>query len=269
VLFRSEKIGVTLFFKDLTQVEQQEEQERLRDRLAALGQMAASLAHEIRNPLASIDVMTSLLKRRLGDQPAEVKLVEKIAAEVARLNRTVTQGLEFARPIAPDRREQDVSLIVDQALEDVRNRFPDARIPVHRDYCADVPPAPVDGGLLRQALLNLIRNAFEALDGNGVLTLRVRSGPQDFPRPRWVEVEIADDGPGIPADILDKIFYPFVTTKDGGSGIGLAMARKVVECHHGLIDVTTAPGDGTTFRVRLPLDGDSVARRRNAQDSHR
>jgi PAS domain S-box-containing protein len=267
IVDEGEKKGVALFFKDLTQVEQQEEQERLRDRLAALGQMAASLAHEIRNPLASIDVMTSLLKRRLADHGEEIDLVEKIAGEVARLNRTVTQGLEFARPISPDRREQDVAPVLDQALQEVQNHFPEVRVDVVRDYDPHTPRVPLDAGLLRPVLVNLILNAFEALEGQGRLTLRVRQGPEGAPRARWAEIEIADDGPGIPADVLEKIFYPFVTTKESGSGIGLAMARKVVECHHGLIDVTTQPGDGTTFRLRLPRQAETVDGRMDAQDS--
>jgi signal transduction histidine kinase len=229
--------------------------------------MAASLAHEIRNPLASIEVMTSLLKRRLADSGEEIELVEKIAGEVARLNRTVTQGLEFARPISPDRREQEVAPVLDRALDEVIQRFPDAAVDVAREYDDRAPRVPLDAGLLRPVFVNLIVNAFEALSGQGQLTLRVRQGPEGAPRPRWAEIEIADDGPGIPSDVLDKIFYPFVTTKDGGSGIGLAMARKVVECHHGLIDVTTGPGEGTTFRLRLPRDAETVDGRVDAQDS--
>lgn len=261
------KRGVALFFKDLTQVEQQEEQERLRDRLAALGQMAASLAHEIRNPLASIDVMTTLLKRRLAERGEETDLVEKIAGEVERLNRTVTQGLEFARPISPSPREQDVTPLLDQAVEEVVSHFPGGSVAVVREYGSDTPLVPIDAGLLRPVLVNLVLNAFEALGGSGRVTLRSRRGPEGASRPRWAEIEIADDGPGIPSDILDKIFYPFVTSKEGGSGIGLAMARKVVECHHGLIDVTTAPGEGTTFRIRLPRRADTVDGRQDAQDS--
>ncbi len=247
-----ESEGVALFFKDLTQVERQEEQERLRDRLAALGQMAASLAHEIRNPLASIDVTATLLRRRLRGRDEDQRLVEKIVAEVARLNRTVTQSLEFARPVAPKRTSQAAPPLVDQALEEALSRFPDHEIQVERLYQPDAPPAMVDGPLLRQVFVNLLVNAIEAMEGRGALTLIVRPVARPERQPEALEIVVRDTGPGIPPEVLDKIFSPFITTKKDGSGIGLAVARKIVECHHGVIDVETTPGAGSAFRVRLP-----------------
>ena len=244
--------GVALFFKDLTLVERQEEQERLRDRLAALGQMAASLAHEIRNPLASIDVTATLLLRKLGDGNGVQELVEKIAADVRRLNRTVTGGLEFARALTLERAVQPLPPLLEAALEESRHRFPGGALEIERRYEPDLPDAAVDGHLLRQALVNVIANALEALDGRGCLTLEAHAVARPQHPPVAVDLVIRDTGPGIPAEVREKIFHPFVTTKKGGSGIGLAMARKIVECHHGLIDVTCGPGEGTAFRIRIP-----------------
>jgi signal transduction histidine kinase len=110
----------------------------------------------------------------------------------------------------------------------------------------------VDGHLLRQALVNVIANALEALGGRGHLALEAHAVARPQHPPVAVDLVIRDDGPGIPAEVREKIFHPFVTTKKGGSGIGLAMARKIVECHHGLIDVTSSPGEGTAFRIRIP-----------------
>ena len=190
--------GVALFFKDLTLVERQEEQERLRDRLAALGQMAASLAHEIRNPLASIDVTATLLLRRLGDGNGVQELVEKIAEDVRRLNRTVTGGLEFARTLTLERAAQPLPPLLDAALEESRHRFPGDAIEIERRYDPDLPEAEVDGHLLRQALVNVIANALEALEGRGRLTLEAHAvaRPQHEP----VAVEPRDQGrrPGDP-----------------------------------------------------------------------
>ena len=244
--------GVALFFKDLTLVERQEEQERLRDRLAALGQMAASLAHEIRNPLASIDVTATLLLRKLGDGNGVQELVEKIAEDVRRLNRTVTGGLEFARALTVERTVQPLPPLLEAALEESCYRFPGGAIEIERRYDPDLPEAEVDGHLLRQALVNVIANALEALAGHGRLTLGAHAVERPGHDPVAIDLLIQDDGPGIPAEVRDKIFHPFVTTKKGGSGIGLAMARKIVECHHGSIDVTSAPGEGTAFRIRIP-----------------
>ncbi len=252
-------LGVALFFKDLTLVERQEEQERLRDRLAALGQMAASMAHEIRNPLASIEVMASLLKRKMSGRAGELELVTKIASEVARLNATVTRGLEFARPLVPELQLQPIIEVLEDSLAETTARFPESKVQLAWDTPAQLPEVPVDAALMRQVFVNILANAFEVLEGKGTITIRLTSVARPAREPGAIDVVIEDDGPGIAPDVQDKIFYPFVTTKESGSGIGLAMARKIVECHHGMIDVEFLPSGGTAFRVRLPLLTDHEA----------
>ena len=243
--------GVALFFKDLTIVERQEEQDRLRDRLAALGQMAASLAHEIRNPLASIDVTATLLNRKIDDVEQQ-RLLDKILDEIGRLNRIVAHGLEFARPLVPERSLRSMGELLDVALEEACARTPDQQIRVSKIYHPDAPPVPADRTLMIQVFVNLIANAIDAMGGQGELVLEVVPVSRPEREPSAVDVLIRDNGPGIPDEVRQKVFYPFVTTKKNGSGIGLAMARKVIECHHGVIDVESCEGEGTCFRVRLP-----------------
>jgi signal transduction histidine kinase len=261
-------VGAAIFFKDLTHVEHKEEQERLRDRLAALGQMAANLAHEIRNPLASIDVTCSLLKRRLGKEQAAQDLLTKITDEVRRLNVTITSSLEFVRPLALTLAPGEIESVLDEALMVAIGRWGRETIRIDRKSADSIPTFLMDRGQLRQVFENLLLNALEEMSDGGVLTLEtsVAEAPVAASTPyrpdgtdpwqsfdRYVVVRVADTGPGVPEEHLDKLFYPFFTTKKHGSGVGLSMAKKIVDSHRGLIDVRCEPGNGTEFTVRLPL----------------
>jgi two-component system nitrogen regulation sensor histidine kinase GlnL len=263
--------GAAIFFKDLTHVEHKEEQERLKDRLAALGQMAANLAHEIRNPLASIEVSCSLLKRRLGDEASPRDLLDKIIAEVRRLNRTITSSLEFVRPVSLNLGEARLSDVLDEALATAAGRRGRADLRIVRSYDDAVEPMLMDRGQIRQVFENLFLNAMEAMGDSGTLTVETGSAPAPAvptipyrsPRgasadpwagfDRYAVVRVADTGCGISEEHADKLFYPFFTTKKQGSGVGLAVARKIVDSHRGLIDVQSRPGEGTVFTVRLPV----------------
>ncbi len=264
-------VGAAIFFKDLTYVEHKEEQERLRDRLAALGQMAANLAHEIRNPLAAIEVSCSLLKRRLSAEAAGKDLLDKVVAEVRRLNKTITSSLEFVRPLSLTVASARVEPILDEAIAVAVGRWGKPAIRVDRRYAADVPPFLMDRGQLRQVFENLFLNAMEAMGEEGVLTVETAVTPApaaaSIPyRPpgaapgdpwksfdRYVRVRVSDTGPGIAEEHQDKLFYPFFTTKKQGSGVGLSMAKKIVDSHRGLIDIESRPGAGAVFTVRLPM----------------
>ena len=267
--------GAAIFFKDLTQIEHKEEQERLKDRLAALGEMAASLAHEIRNPLAAIDVSCKLLGRRLkATGPADdsnQELLDKITREVRRLNSTITSSLEFVRPLKLFTERGELLAILDDAIDVARERASQPGVRIERSYPADLQPFLMDRGQLRQVFENLCINAIEAMGTRGVLTVEVeaRTAPsatsipypmgEDRVRDSWhhfeqfAVVRVSDTGPGIGADERDRIFYPFFTTKKQGSGVGLSMAKKIVSSHRGLIDVDDAPGGGALFTVRLPM----------------
>jgi len=261
-------VGAAIFFKDLTHVEHKEEQERLRDRLAALGQMAANLAHEIRNPLASIEVTCSLLKRRLGPAEAAQDLLSKISDEVRRLNVTITSSLEFVRPLALTLAPSVIESVIDEALMVAIGRWGRESIRIDRKSADSIPPFLMDRGQLRQVFENLLLNALEEMSDGGVLTIEtsVVEAPDAATTPyrpdgtdprhgfeRYVVVRVADTGPGVPEEHLDKLFYPFFTTKKHGSGVGLSMAKKIVDSHRGLIDVRSDSSKGTEFTVRLPL----------------
>lgn len=263
--------GAAIFFKDLTYVEHKEEQERLRDRLAALGQMAANLAHEIRNPLAAIEVSCSLLKRRLTPELQGRDLLDKIIAEVRRLNRTITSSLEFVRPLSLSLVPAEIGSILDDALTVAVGRRGRPGIRVEKNYAKGIPVLLVDRGQLRQVFENLFMNSLEAVGDVGVV--RVETDTVAAPaaasipyRPhghenadpwqrfdRYLVVRVSDDGPGIAEEHRDKLFYPFFTTKKQGSGVGLAMAKKIVDRHRGLIDVDSPAEGGAVFTVRLPL----------------
>jgi signal transduction histidine kinase len=257
-----------LFFKDLTHGEHKEEQERLKDRLAALGQMAANLAHEIRNPLASIEVSSSLLKRRLPVDAGERELLDKIIAEVRRLNRTITSSLEFVRPLSLSLAPAHLGGVLDDALAVAVSRRGKPGLRVHRTACPECPPFLMDRGQLRQVFENLFLNAMEAMGDNGTLGIDVSTvrapaavttpyrpagAPETLSFESYAVVRVSDTGPGIPVEHLEKLFYPFYTTKKHGSGVGLSIAKKIVDSHRGIIDVASTRGEGTTFTVRLPL----------------
>jgi two-component system nitrogen regulation sensor histidine kinase GlnL len=268
---RGVPVGSAIFFKDLTHVEHREEQERLKNRLAALGQMAANLAHEIRNPLASIKISCQLLERRLGPQSASRDLLDKIIAEVRRLNGTITSSLEFVRPLEPSFAPSNVESILDDAVRVAigRRGKPGIRI-VRRREDRTIPVFLMDRAQLRQVFENLLLNAMEAMGDEGELLVETFTTPapacaftpyrpKGQPTKPWQNVEryvgirIRDTGPGIPEDLLDKLFHPFFTTKTQGSGVGLSIAKKVVDSHWGLIDVRSRPGEGAEFTVRLPM----------------
>jgi len=248
--------GAAAFFKDLTQVEQKEEQERLKDRLAALGQMAASMAHEIRNPLASIEVSCSLLKRRLGGGGAEAELLDKIIAEVRRLNGTISSSLEFVRPISLDLAPADLAPVLAEALQVALSRRGSDRVEVVERIAPRLPPVVMDRVRIRQVFENLMVNALEAMEGQGRLTVEASLSPAAADAAGvdpWVQIRVADTGPGIDEEHYDKLFHPFFTTKKSGSGVGLSTAEKVVTSHRGLIGVENRPGRGAVFTVRMPV----------------
>ncbi|HKW02037.1 MAG TPA: ATP-binding protein [Vicinamibacterales bacterium] len=257
------KIGATLFFKDLTRVEQLEERERLRDRLAALGEMAAAIAHEVKNPLASIEVAAGVLKRQLSpdpDQSDSVETLDDIIKEAKMANAIVVEVLEFVRPI----QLQVERVQLDEALKDAitlaEGKQARGAVSIDTEIGRDVPELLADSHQLRQLFSNLIANAFEALGGEGHVSIRAALLPGDDeptiaiePPVPQVVVEVRDTGPGIAQDDLERIFSPFFTTKPQGTGLGLAIVRKVVDAHDGHIDAISAPGRGATFRVTLPV----------------
>ncbi len=253
--------GAALFFRDLTRVEQLEERERLRDRLAALGEMAAAIAHEVKNPLAGIEVMAGLLKRRLSDNPEAQTMLADIIGEAKMANAIVLEVLDFVRPVRLHAEDVSVAAIIQDSLLMAGSLVPRRSVAVTVDVPDDLPPVLGDGHQLRQVFTNLLTNAFEALDGTGRLVVQAAALDRlplphapDHPQGPGVAVTVTDDGPGIPESMRERIFNPFFTTKPRGSGLGLAIVRKVIDAHEGRIEVLPgADGVGTCFRLLLPL----------------
>jgi PAS domain S-box-containing protein len=256
-------VGAALFFKDLTHVEQIEERERLRDRLAAVGEMAAVMAHEIKNPLAGIEVLAGLLRRKVPDNPEAQGLVRDIINEAKMANAIVQEVLAFVRPVRLQVDRTSLADALSSAMSLADGKAQRGGIVVDVELPADLPPLGADQHQLTQVFCNLLINAYEALDGRGRIEIAARlahsaadgallpDGHQSVPT---VIVDVTDDGPGMLPDIAEKIFNPFFTTKAQGSGLGLAIVRKIVDAHEGRIDMTTADGRGTKFRVTLPVE---------------
>ena len=243
-----------MFFKDLTRVEQIEERERLRDRLAALGEMAAALAHEVKNPLAGIEVMAGLLRRKIADQPEAQTVLADIISEAKMANAIVQEVLEFVRPIRLQVETTGVADAVRSAVQlaDSKSRRGDVSVDIQLP--AGLPEIQGDQHQLAQLFTNLLINAYEAMEGKGHVsiaadTIRIDDGLEQQDA---ISVELRDDGPGMPPEVAERVFNPFFTTKPQGSGLGLAIVRKIVDAHDGTIDLHTAPGKGTTIRVTLP-----------------
>lgn len=269
--------GAVIIFRDLTPFERSSEQDRLRERLAALGQMAAGLAHEIRNPLAGMEVLVGLLKRELQGRPEAETMLAELTGELRKLADTVTASLDFVRPPSVSREPLDAVALIEESLATARSRVAyDGQI--ERHYDPRLPELSADAEQLRTVLTNLIVNAFEAMAGlppqrprRLVLGLRshvadrvgraVKVAPDGsasglFEGPsREVLISVADSGPGVPPEHRDRVFYPFFTTKEQGSGVGLATAQKIVAAHGGVIELESGAGSGCCFRIRLPDSG--------------
>ena len=254
--------GATLFFKDLTRVEQLEERERLRDRLAALGEMAAAIAHEVKNPLAGIEVMAGILRRQLPDSKDAQTILGDIIKEAKMANAIVLEVLDFVRPIRLQVERVVLADVIRDAITMAESHVHRGDVRVTVTLPAEMSAIQGDPYQLRQLFTNLLTNAFEAMGGRGHITIAATRMAEEEPvaggeghSGPMLMVEVSDDGPGVPQDLMDKIFSPFFTTKPQGSGLGLAIVRKIVDAHDGRIDVSARPGGGTRFRVTLPVSG--------------
>lgn len=256
-------VGAALFFKDLTHVEQIEERERLRDRLAAVGEMAAVMAHEIKNPLAGIEVLAGLLRRKAPDNEDVQALVKDIISEAKLANAIVQEVLAFVRPVRLQVDRTSLAEALASAVVLADGKATRGSILVETLLPVDLPLVAADQHQLTQVFANLLINAYEALDGRGRIVIsaslaNTAAGGALLPDGQHavdtVLVDVADDGPGMPPEVAEKIFNPFFTTKAQGSGLGLAIVRKIVDAHEGRIDMTTTDGRGTRFRVTLPVE---------------
>ena len=217
------------------------------EHLATLGELATGLAHEIRNPLAGIAGVIEIIGRDLPATSPARSVVKDVRQEIARINHIVTDLLQTARPHPPTVRKSDLNTTVEHAVMLGRQQAlaKSVEIALHKD--PTLPEIEHDSDQMHQVMLNLLLNSLQAIDQNGKITVSLES------RGKTAVVQVIDNGRGIAPDHLPNIFRPFYTTKGDGTGLGLSLARRIVEDHQGRIDVSSTLGKGTTFAVILPL----------------
>jgi len=239
------------------QLRRAEADARRAERLAALGQLSAGLAHEIRNPLGVIKGSAEMLSRKVAQsEPLVAELAGYISSEVNRLNALVSRFLDFARPMNLELRPLRISEVVDRSLESVRQQLPELKVTVERHYAAALPEILADEQLCERVFINLITNAYQAMasraDGERILSVAV--APETSNGKTGEAITIEDTGPGVPAEIREQIFNPFFTSKKDGVGLGLSIVAKIVDAHRGWIKLESDPGHGARFQVFLPAE---------------
>jgi len=240
-----EDIGYIAIFQDLTQIKSMQEEIRRKEKWAAIGELSANIAHEIRNPLASLRGSIEMLKNARLSPPQRESLMQIALSEMDRLNRIITDFLTYSRPTRPEPQGIELNQLLRGTCDLLAKSVPE-NINVDRDFRGMIN-LNADPQRLQQVFLNLGLNAFEAMPGGG--TLRIESVKNG----RFAEVRFTDTGCGIPPENREKIFFPFFTTKDTGTGLGLSIAMRIVEDHGGGIRVRTGP-EGSAFSVLLPLE---------------
>jgi two-component system, NtrC family, sensor histidine kinase HydH len=230
------------------QLRKAEAQVRRTERLAALGQLSAGLAHEIRNPLSTIKGSAEMLLKNVNaDGAVAHELAGFISTEVDRTNALVTRFLDFARPLALRLEKNEITEVIDEAVAQVEKHNPPLEVSIYKNYSPDIPPFPFDRQLIERVLYNLLLNAAQASPPQGSVTVKTRQAGD------IVEIDVIDRGTGIAAKDRESIFNPFFTTKSSGVGLGLAIVSKIVDEHGGQIAVESEPGAGSVFRVSLPV----------------
>jgi signal transduction histidine kinase len=234
-------------------LKQQQSAVRRAERLATLGTLTAGLAHEIRNPLVSVKTFLQLLPDRVHDEEFRTSFLQITSGEVERITHLLEQLLEFARPSDPEYRPEDLTKIIDQMATLARNEAFKKRVTLTTHYDDELPRVVIDAKQIKQVVQNLLNNAIQATPEEGRVHLEVRRFRGKGGGPR-VQIEVSDTGKGIPEEDLEKIFTPFFTTRERGTGLGLAMSYRIIEDHAGTIEVKSQIAGGTTFTVTLPFD---------------
>lgn len=229
-----------------TELESKNRELARKNRLADLGQMAAHVAHEVRNSLVPIKLYLSLLKRRLDNDRGSVDIVEKIGGSLTALEATVGDLLTFTADREPQRRPCDVQTMIQEIADSLAPQCLAQGIQWRSEFASQAWLI-VDRDMLRRAVLNLVLNAIDAMPSGGELVVTTWQGVHGF------ELEIADSGNGLPSDVCDRLFEPFFTTKREGTGLGLAIVQRIVEAHGGQVHAANCPEGGAAFTLRFPL----------------
>ena len=246
--------GAVVIFRDVTHERESTAASIESERLHALSLLAAGVAHEIGNPLNSINIHLQLLDREIADIPeAQTRenlkeLVDVARKEVGRLDTIIRQFLKALRPSLPERKPANLSRLVEETLEVMRHEIADRRMLVETDFPSGIPSVEVDATQVKQAFFNIMKNAFQAMEDGGILRISIRK--QD----RFVSVSFEDSGPGIAPEQLGAIYEPFHTTKAEGNGLGMMIVQRIMRDHGGEIDISSEPGRGTCFTLRFPRE---------------
>jgi two-component system sensor histidine kinase HydH len=247
-------VGQVLIIRDLGEVRRLQGEIRRKEKLAAIGGLAAGVAHEIRNPLSSIKGIASYYKSKFEDGSEDKEMAGVMIEEVDRLSRVISELLEFARPTKLNKKLSDMNELLKHSTRLVEQEAAAKKVDIQLNLTSDSIEADVDPDRLTQCFLNLFLNALQAMESGGRLTVSSSTGANGN-----VAIDIKDNGSGISAEGLSKIFDPYFTTKPKGTGLGLAIVHKIIEAHQGQIKVRSTIGQGTVFSIALPL-GDSEMR---------
>ena len=228
-----------------------EEKLQRSEHLSAIGEMTAGVSHEIRNPLGIITSSAELMKKKMTKQNQSTAIVDIIVEESKRLNTIISDFLDFARPIQLILKHCDIEAIIDKTVHHLSQQFSDHDIIVNKEIAHPIPEINADAEKLHQALLNLLINAFQAMPNGGTITIAVHRKKSDSPR-HPITIYINDNGPGIDDAALKKIWNPFFTTKEKGTGLGLGIVKNIIESHQGEIDLFNGTQGGTTVEITLP-----------------
>jgi two-component system sensor histidine kinase HydH len=218
------------------------------EKLAALGQLAAGIAHEIRNPLTSINILIHSLTKNFPSEDSHREDLNVIEEEIDRINQILDRFLRFAKPAVPLLERTEVASIFEETLQLIRPRMEKQRVHVQKEL-QDLPMILMDREQMKQVALNLLLNAVQAMPRGGTLMLRGQNSKDG----QWITISIQDSGVGIPNEDMNKLFDPFFSTKEGGIGLGLSIAHRIIDQHHGKIEVESDPGKGTLFTIWLPI----------------
>jgi len=251
-----EDMGIVILLRDLREIKALQEEVKRSERMASLGTLAAGMAHEIRNPLSSIKGFAQYFLKKNPPGSDGQKYSEVIIQEVERLNRVISNLLDFARPKEPVFTTVSIAAVIRHTQDLIRDGAHSRHIEIRTQIDDGLPPIAADKDQITQVLLNILLNALDVVNAGGTLSIRALSNPGR----KILEIEIEDDGPGMAAGELSKIFDPFYTTKKTGTGLGLAIAYRIIEKHHGTLSAKSAPGRGTLFHIELPFSEEGTGR---------
>jgi two-component system sensor histidine kinase AtoS len=239
--------GAVITFEDVSEVRALTDQLIRADRLAAMGELTAGVAHEVRNPLGIIRASVQLVEDAHDDPVRVAGATRIIKQEIDRLDRVIKALLDFGRPSTPTLRPTSIGDVVEDVVLFTRQFAVQAQVKIATEYAGEVPLVVADPDQLKQVLVNLVSNAVQSMEATGG-TISVRVWSDDA----FVFISVADTGPGMEPAVAERVFDPFYSTKDGGTGLGLTIVHRIIDQHGGRIEVTSAPGEGTRFTVALP-----------------